>query len=116
MGNQVTKYPIKSVKFKEAGRATLSGKQLWFDDKFGRLNTDGKGELLGSFEAEDRIIVIYRDGHYMITDQEMSQRLDPESILLIEKFDPEAVISAIYLDTKNLQFNVKRFKIETSTL
>ena len=38
MGNQVTKYPIRSVKFKEAGRATLSGRKLWFDDKFGRLN------------------------------------------------------------------------------
>ena len=37
MGNQVTKYPIKSVKFKEAGKSTLSAKKLWFDDKFGRL-------------------------------------------------------------------------------
>jgi topoisomerase-4 subunit A len=115
-GNQVTKYPIKSVKFKEAGRATLSGRQLWFDDKFGRLNADGKGLLLGSFEAEDRILMIYKDGFYEITDQELTQRLDAENILLIEKFNPESIISAIYLDKKNLQFNVKRFKIETSTL
>src|SRR5688572_23445535 len=34
MGNQVTKHAIKSVKFKEAGKATLSGRKLWFDDKF----------------------------------------------------------------------------------
>ncbi|MFN4313538.1 MAG: DNA gyrase/topoisomerase IV subunit A [Chitinophagaceae bacterium] len=115
-GNQVTKYPIKSVKFKEAGRATLSGRQLWFDDKFGRLNADGKGLLLGSFEADDRILMIYKDGYYEITDQELTQRLDAENILLIEKFNPDSIISAIYLDKKNLQFNVKRFKIETSTL
>ena len=49
MGNQVTKYPIKSVKFKEAGKATLSGRKLWFDDKFGRLNAEEKGILLGKF-------------------------------------------------------------------
>lgn len=116
MGNQVTKYPIKSVKFKEAGKATLSGRKLWFDEKFGRLNADEKGIFLGSFEATDRILVVYSDGHYEITDQEMTQRLDAESILLIEKFNPEKVVSAIYLDKKNLQFNVKRFKIETTTL
>lgn len=116
MGNQVTKYPIKAVKFKEAGKATLSGRKLWFDDKFGRLNADEKGVLLGSFEAEDRILVIYKDGNYEITDQEMTQRFDAENILLIEKFDPEKVITAVYLDKKNLQFNVKRFRIETTTL
>src|SRR5690606_6317233 len=98
MGNQVTKYPIRSVKFKEAGRATLSGRKLWFDDKFGRLNSEEKGTLLGSFEPDDRILVIYNDGNYEITDQEMTQRFDKENILLIEKFDPEKIISAIYLD------------------
>jgi topoisomerase-4 subunit A len=116
MGNQVTKYPIKSVRFKEAGQATLSGRKLWFDDKFGRLNAEEKGLLLGSFEAEDRILIVYKDGHYQITDQEMTQRLDAENILLIEKFNAEKIISAVYLDKKNLQFNVKRFKIETTTL
>ncbi|MGZ8540009.1 MAG: DNA gyrase/topoisomerase IV subunit A [Chitinophagaceae bacterium] len=115
-GITVTKYLIKTVKFKEAGKATLSGRKLWFDDKFGRLNADEKGILLGSFEAEDRILVVFNDGNYMITDQEMTQRFDPENILLIEKFDPEKVISAVYLDKKNLQYNVKRFKIETTTL
>jgi len=115
-GITVTKYPIKSVKFKEAGKATLSGRKLWFDDKFGRLNADEKGELLGSFEADDKILVIFNDGNYMITDLEMTQRFDSENILLIEKFDPEKIISAVYLDKKNLQFNVKRFKIETTTL
>ncbi|MBL7742804.1 MAG: DNA gyrase/topoisomerase IV subunit A [Chitinophagaceae bacterium] len=116
MGNQVTKYAIKSVKFKEAGRATLSGKKLWFDDKFGRLSEEEKGILLGTFEAEDKILVVYSDGNYEITDQELTQRFDADSILLIEKFNPEKIISAVYLDKKNLQYNVKRFKIETTTL
>jgi len=116
MGNQVTKYPIRSVKFKETGRATLSGRKLWFDDKFGRLNSEEKGTLLGSFEPDDRILVIYNDGNYEITDQEMTQRFDKENILMIEKFDPEKIISAIYLDNEKVQYNVKRFRIETTTL
>ncbi|MCC7525577.1 MAG: DNA gyrase/topoisomerase IV subunit A [Chitinophagaceae bacterium] len=116
MGNQVTKYPVKSVKFKEAGRSTLSGVKLWFDDGFGRLNTEEKGQFLGSFESEDRLLVIYNDGNYEITDTEQSQRFDGEKILLIEKFDPEKVITAVYTDMEKLQYNIKRFKIETTTL
>jgi topoisomerase IV subunit A len=116
IGNQVTKYPIKAVKFKEAGRSTLSAKKMWFDDKFGRLSNEEKGIYLGKFEAEDRILVIYNDGNYEITDQELTQRFDAEKILLIEKFDAEKIITAVYLDNEKQQFNIKRFKIETTTL
>ena len=116
IGNQVTKYPVKSVKFKEAGKSTLSAKKMWFDDKFGRLNTEEKGDYLGMFDAEDRIIVIYNDGNYEITDQELTQRFDPEKVLLIEKYNADKVISAVYLDNEKLQYNIKRFKIETTTL
>lgn len=115
MGNQVTKYPIKTVKFKEAGKSTLAGRKLWFDDKFGRLNTEEKGQYLGSFEDE-KIIVFYHDGSYELTDTEMTQRFEPEKIALVEKFDPEKTISAVYLDTDKQQYNIKRFKIETTTM
>src|SRR6187549_3314813 len=116
IGNQVTKYPIKSVKFKEAGKSTLDAKKLWFDTKFGRLNTEEKGEYLGKFDAEDRLLVIYNDGNYEITDQELTQRFDAEKIILIEKFRPEKIVTAVYLDNEKLQYNIKRFKIETTTL
>ncbi len=116
IGNQVTKYPIKSVKFKEAGNSTLDAKKLWFDNKFGRLNTEEKGDYLGKFEAEDRLLVIYNDGNYQITDQELTQRFDTEKVLLIEKFDAEKIITAVYFDKEKVQYSVKRFKIETSTL
>ena len=116
MGNQVTKYPIKSVKFKEAGKATLSGRKLWFDDKFGRLNADEKGIFLEALKQMTRYWSFIMMAIMKITDQEMTQRFDAENILLIEKFNPEKIISAVYLDKKNLQYNVKRFKIETTTL
>jgi len=62
------------------------------------------------------ILVIHTDGTYELTDQELTQRFNPEEILLVEKFDPEKTITAIYLDNEKLQYNVKRFKIETTTL
>ncbi|MFM7645602.1 MAG: DNA gyrase/topoisomerase IV subunit A [Sphingomonadales bacterium] len=116
MGNQVTKYPIKSIKFKEAGKSTISAKKLWFDDQFGRLNTEEKGMLLGSFDPEDHLLVIYSDGNYEITDQEVTQKFDPEKVLQIEKFDPEKVVTAVYVDMEKKQYMLKRFKVETSTL
>ncbi|MBN8663864.1 MAG: DNA gyrase/topoisomerase IV subunit A [Chitinophagales bacterium] len=116
MGNQVTKYPIKSVKLKEAGRSTLAGIKLWFDDQFGRLNKEEKGQYLGMFDGEERLLVIYNDGNYEITDTELTQRFDADKILLIEKFNPEKIVTAVYLEKDKLQYNVKRFKIETTTL
>ena len=116
IGNIATKYPIKTVRFKEAGKSTLDAKKLWFDDKFGRLNTDEKGIYLGKFDAEDRLLVITNDGYYEITDQELTQRFDVEKVFLIEKFKQEKIITAVYLDNEKVQFNIKRFKIETTTL
>ncbi|MFT3912034.1 MAG: DNA gyrase/topoisomerase IV subunit A [Ferruginibacter sp.] len=116
IGNQVTKYPIKTVKFKEAGKSTLDAKKLWFDNTYGRLNTEEKGEYLGKFEAEDRLLVIYNDGNYEILDQELTQRFDVDKMLLLEKYNPEKIITAVYLDNEKLQYNIKRFKIETTTL
>lgn len=115
MGNQVTKYPIKTVKLKEAGKSTLAGRKLWFDDKFGRLNTEEKGQYLGMFEDE-KIIVIYHDGSYELTDTEITQRFEPEKIALVEQFNPAKTITAVYLDADKGQYNIKRFKIETTTL
>ena len=116
MGNQVTKFRIKAVKFKDAGRSTLGGRKLWFDDQFGRLNSESKGEYLGSFQPDDKILVVYNDGNYEITDQETTQKFDITKVIEIEKFNPEKIVTAIYLDNDKQQFNVKRFKIETTTL
>lgn len=116
IGNQVTKYPVKSVKMIEKGKSTLDQRKLWFDETFGRLNTEEKGKLLGNFDGDDKIMVIYKDGNYEITGQEITQRFEANNIELIEKFDPEKIITAVYLDNEKLQYNVKRFKIETNTL
>ena len=115
-GNQVTKYPIRSTKLKEKGRSTLSGQKMWYDDTLGRLNRDGNGMLLGSFLAEDRIIVFYKDGTYELTDFELTNRYEPDDVVKIELFNPEKVVSAIYFDKKSGNFYGKRFMIESVSL
>lgn len=115
-GNQVTKYPVRQIKFKEQGRSTLSAPKIWYDEQVGRLNTDGYGRLLGSFNTEDRIIVFYKDGHYELTDFDLSNRYETDSILAIDKWSPQDPITAVYFDNDKKQFNIKRFRIETQTL
>ncbi len=115
-GNQATKYPVRSVRFKEKGRSTLSAPKIWYDDTIGRLNKDGNGMLLGRFDEKDRIIVFYKDGTYELTDFELTNRYDLDNVIRIEKFHPEKVVTAIYFDAKSKQFNAKRFLIESHTL
>jgi len=115
-GNQVTKYPIRSVKFKEAGASTLAGQKIWYDDQVGRLNTEERGVYIGSFEGEEKIFVVYKNGSYVLTNYELTNRYEPDDVIYIEKFNPEKIVTAIYYDADKKQFNVKRFKIETQTL
>lgn len=115
-GNQVTKYPIRSVKFKEKGVSTLSGQKIWYDTEVGRLNTEERGVYIGSFEGEDKIFVAFKNGTYELTNYELTNRYDPNELVYIEKFNPEKIVSAIYFDADKKQFNAKRFRIETQTL
>lgn len=115
-GNQVTKYPVKNVKLKEKGRSTLSAQQIFYDETVGRLNRDGAGRLVGRFEDGDRIIAFYKDGSYELTDFELTNRYSKEDLLLIEKFHPEKVVTAIYFDERTNAYNAKRFNIEAVSL
>jgi topoisomerase-4 subunit A len=116
IGNQVTKYPVKNIKLKQAGKSTLGGRELWFDDSFGRLNADQKGVYLGSFQPDDLILSIFKDGYYELVGTDLTQRFDVDKLITIEKFYPNKIITAAYLDSEKYQFNVKRFRIETTTL
>mgnify|MGYP001039789291 CR=1 FL=1 len=115
-GNQVTKYPVRQVKFKEHGKSTLEAPKIWYDEQVGRLNTDGYGRLIGSFDVEDRLLVIYKDGHYELKDCDLSYRFEQEDIYLLEKYNPKRIITAVYFDNDKKQYSVKRFQIETQTL
>jgi topoisomerase IV subunit A len=115
-GNILTKYPVKKIQFKTAGTSTLGGLDIWYDDSIGRLNTDNRGKFIGKFAGEDNVIVFTKDGSYELTNFELTNRYEPEEVMLIEKFNPNKVVSAVYYDGASKTYFVKRFKIETSTL
>lgn len=115
-GNTITKYPVRRVDFKEAKGSTLSGLDLWFDEASGRLNKDKRGKYVGKFDGDDQIIAITKSGTYKITNYDITNRYEPEKTILVEKFHPKKVISAIYVDGESKQHFVKRFLIETNTM
>jgi topoisomerase-4 subunit A len=115
-GNMITKYPVRKVDFKESRGSTLSGLDLWFDEASGRLNKDKRGKYVGKFDGDDQIIAITKSGSYKITSYELTNRYEPEKTILVQKYNPKKVVTAVYLDGESKQYFVKRFLIETNTL
>jgi len=115
-GNILSKYPIRSISQKEIGSSTLGGRKIWFDNAIGKLNHDSRGRYLGSFNTEDSIFIIKKDGTYYMTNFELTNRYKPDDILSINKFNKEDVVSALHFDGKTKSYYIKRFQVETSTL
>ncbi|MGE5406967.1 MAG: hypothetical protein ACM3NR_04565, partial [Methanosarcina sp.] len=113
IGNIITRNPIHKISLKEKGLSTLGGRKIWFDDVVFRLNDDGRGTFLGEFSADDRILVITKNGFFRISGFDLTGHFE-ENILIIEKFRPEKVYSAIYWDAEQSFYYVKRFTIEES--
>ena len=110
-GNLVTKYSVKKIELKEKGVSTLKPRKIWFDDTVQRLNLDERGELIGEFRGEDRILIITQKGVVKTIIPEMSVHFDDDMITL-EKWTPKKPISAIYFDGDKERYFVKRFLIE----
>ncbi|MFT4697532.1 MAG: topoisomerase-4 subunit A [Flavobacteriaceae bacterium] len=110
-GNIVTKYAVKRIELKEKGLSTLKPRKIWFDETVQRLNVDDRGELLGEFTSEDRLLVINQKGIIKTVIPEITLRFDDDMIVL-EKWDPNKPVSAIYWEGDKELFYVKRFIIE----
>jgi topoisomerase-4 subunit A len=115
-GNILTRYPVRKVQFKMEGKSTLGGINIYYDASVGRLNTDSRGKQIGNFLGDDKILVCYKNGDYELTSFELTNRYEPTDVLLIQKFDAQKVIGAVYFDGATKGFFVKRFLIETTTL
>ena len=110
-GNQVTKYSIKRIELKEKGVSTLKPRKIWFDDTVQRLNVDGRGELIGEFRGEDRLLIATQSGIVKTIIPELTTHFDNDMIVL-EKWIPKKPVSAIYYDGQKERYYVKRFLIE----
>ena len=115
-GNILSKYPIRSISQKEVGSSTLGGRKIWFDATIGKLNHDDRGQYLGSFNTNDYIFIVKKDGTYYMTDFEITNRYKSDEIFLINKFNADDIISALHFNGKTKSYYLKRFKIETTTL
>lgn len=114
-GNILTKYPVKKIQQLSLGKSTLGAQHAWMDEASGRLNGEERGRYLGAFDTGDRILALYQDGAYEITDFDWTNRYDPVNLADIRKFHPDMVISAVHFDGQKGWTLVKRFQIETST-
>ena len=110
-GNIVTKHAIKRIELKEKGVSTLKPRKIWFDDTIQRLNVDGRGELIGEFRGEDRILIITQSGIAKTIIPEITAHFE-EDMIVLEKWIPSKPISAIYFDGQKEKHYVKRFLIE----
>ena len=110
-GNIVTKYTVNRVELKEKGLSTLKPRKIWFDETVQRLNVDERGELLGEFTKEDRLLIINQKGIIKTVIPEMTLRFE-DDVIVLEKWNPKKPISAIYWEGEKELFYVKRFLIE----
>ena len=110
-GNIITRYSIKKVVQKSKSSGTVKGEKIWFDDAVHRLNKDERGDYLGEFSGDDKILGITTSGNYRLYSYDISTHFE-EDIILIEKYNPNKPIAAVYYDAKNKNHYVKRFTIE----
>ncbi|MDM1093015.1 DNA gyrase/topoisomerase IV subunit A [Myroides odoratimimus] len=110
-GNVVTKYAIKKIELKEKGISTLRPRKIWFDETVKRLNVDGRGELLGEFKPEDRLLIINQSGKVKTIIPELTTHFE-EDMIVLEKWKENKPISALYFDGEKARYYLKRFIIE----
>ena len=112
-GNTVTKYAIKRVDLKEEGVSTLKPRDIWFDETVQRLNADERGRLLGAFRGEDRLLIITKSGKVKTQIPDLGMHFPPD-MLILEKWEPNKPLSAIYYDGIKDKYFGKRFLVETA--
>lgn len=112
-GNIVTKEAIKSVDFKAKGGSTLEARKLWYDPQIRRLNTDQKGDYLGTFSGKDKILVIQKNGYIKTILPELIAYFSTET-LIVEKYNANKPISLIYWEGDKQRYYAKRFLFDCS--
>ena len=110
-GNLVTKLPIKRAELKEEGVSTLKPRKIWFDDTVRRLNTDERGELLGAFKGNDRLLIVRQNGIVKTIIPEITTHFEND-VIVLEKWQPKKPISVIYWEGEKQRYYLKRFLIE----
>ena len=112
-GNLFSRYSIHKIVVKEKGTSTLGGQNIWYDEDVRRLNTDGRGELIGEFKGDDKLVVWTSKNMYYITGFGVDQHF-PDETIRVERYVPGTVYSVCYFDKEQNYFYMKRFQLEAS--
>jgi topoisomerase-4 subunit A len=114
VGNILTKAEIHKITLKQKGNSTLGGREVWFDWDVLRLNYDGRGDELGEFESTDQILVILRNGDFYSTNFDLSNHYE-DNILMIEKYNPHKIWTAVFYDADQGYRYLKRFQLDIAS-
>ncbi|MCD4747092.1 MAG: DNA gyrase/topoisomerase IV subunit A [Bacteroidales bacterium] len=109
----LSRHYVKKIIKREQGFSTLGARNIWYDDTVKRLNTDERGVYLGAFKGHDKIVTIQQSGNVKLLNFDLSNHFD-EDMIIIEKFDPKKIITAIYFDGAIKKHYVKRFQIDVN--
>ena len=107
-GNLICKHYVRKIELKNEGVSTLAAKKIWYDESVKRLNDLGHGSLLGEFSGDDKIILISELGYFNLLSYDLSNHF-PENIKILEKYDPDSVLTCIYYNSINKLHYIKRF-------
>jgi topoisomerase-4 subunit A len=113
-GNTLSKTALRKIELKDKGLSTLGARKIWFDDSVQRLNADDRGTLLGEFNPEDLILTVMQNGEYKLLGFGVSTKFD-DDMVLIEKWNPEKPLTAIYYDEGKKVYMIKRFLAEKNS-
>jgi topoisomerase-4 subunit A len=111
IGNILSRHLVRKIEKKEDGVSTLGAREIWFDESIKRLNTEARGKLLGDFHGDDKILTIMQSGQYKLVNFDLANHFD-DDLVIIEKYDPEKVITAVYFNGTKQDYYVKRFIAE----
>ncbi len=111
MGNILTKYAIHKIVLKDEGVSTLGDRKIWFEEEVLRLNADGRGNYLGEFHSDDKILVVTKSGNYRLSTYDLMNHFE-DDVMIVEKYRPEKIFSAVYYDADLEYYYIKRFIID----
>ena len=112
-GNLVSKNSIARITLKSKGVSTIAGKDIWYDADIQKLNEDGRGQYLGQFEGDDKVLAIFKNGTFYTTSFDLVNKYQGD-VLQIRKLDTGLTFTCLYYDGAAKTFYVKRFSFVES--
>ncbi len=112
-GNILSKYRIHRITVKEEGISTLGGRKIWFDSTVLKINDAQRGEFVGEFSGDDKILVVTKDGDAVLTSYELTNHYK-QGMFLFKKYDEKEILTAVFYSAEQEYYYLKRFTVENS--